>query len=285
MLKQPLPTRARRVFGVTLLLVFGLGFAYVAWAAQSKRPQTITAAADAQVDVWLRIHVDGAQEKSIRLTNPVDEPFSVSGGETTQPWDATFVARTLEGGNISLAGTIRRGGKVIGNPAIVAQPDEPATIDIDAPGASGTFSIEATLALQTPRPVETNDANASSAGVTYRAMQPPTYPASAAAAGIEGVVYVAATIGTSGEVEEAHVDHVDPQASAVLGGAALEAVRMWRFNPARGSNGLPVSSDIVTPIRFVLHTDAEEAEQQASLRSAVPDTLFALGAQPDTRSP
>ncbi|MEO6689004.1 MAG: TonB family protein [Dokdonella sp.] len=281
MLKRPLPTRARRVFGITLLLVFGLGFAYVAWAAQSRRPQTMASSPDAQVDVRLRINADSADERSIDIVSPVGEPFSVSGVDDAHPWEATFVARMVEGGDIALASTIRRNGEVIGNPAIVVKPDEPGTIEIGAPGEADKFSIEATLALQTPRKVETVDAEVSAAGATYRAMQPPTYPAGAASAGIEGVVYVALTIGANGEVEEAHVDRVDPQASAVLGDAALDAVRKWRFNPAHSSTGLPVSSDIVTPIRFVLHTDEEEAEEHASALSAARGAASVVGGQSD----
>lgn len=56
---------------------------------------------------------------------------------------------------------------------------------------------------------------------------PPTYPAIARAAGSEGTVVVALTIGPSGSVLDAHAVSGPP----LLQPATIFAVRSWRYRP------------------------------------------------------
>jgi TonB family protein len=78
----------------------------------------------------------------------------------------------------------------------------------------------------------------------------PRYPGSETHEGHEGheeTVIVHVTLGADGTLQEAHVDHsVTPAFDA----AALEAVRSWRFAPAR-SGDTPVASNVRVAVRFV----------------------------------
>jgi len=67
--------------------------------------------------------------------------------------------------------------------------------------------------------------------VAYLANPPPPYPASARRRGIEGTVTIAARVGASGEAQELKL--AASSGDATLDSAAMEAVRDWRFIPAR----------------------------------------------------
>jgi iron complex outermembrane receptor protein len=74
----------------------------------------------------------------------------------------------------------------------------------------------------------------------------PIYPSSHLAIAIEPVVQLHVTIEIDGTVSEAHVEHPgDPE----FDGAAIDAVRSWRFEPAR-RGGAPVRSRIRVAVRF-----------------------------------
>jgi protein TonB len=77
---------------------------------------------------------------------------------------------------------------------------------------------------------------------------PPEYPQSARLAELEGVVMVGIGVDESGNVAEA-----DIVGDGILGlnEAALNAVRQWKFEPAR-RNGVPTRVRIVVPVRFTL---------------------------------
>ena len=77
---------------------------------------------------------------------------------------------------------------------------------------------------------------------------PPTYPAKARAAGIQGTVIVLALIGRDGEVKEARIRQSIPE----LDEAALEAVRHWKFKPALAA-GQPLAVWVAVPVKFTLH--------------------------------
>ena len=77
----------------------------------------------------------------------------------------------------------------------------------------------------------------------------PQYPAAARAARQSGRVLVAAVIGTDGRVEEARVAS---STSALFEAAALEAVRSWRYRPAR-LGGRAVRVRLLVTVEFELH--------------------------------
>jgi protein TonB len=65
----------------------------------------------------------------------------------------------------------------------------------------------------------------------YLANPPPPYPASARRRGIEGSVFIDARIGAGGEARELKL--ATSSGDAALDSAAMDAVRGWRFVPAR----------------------------------------------------
>ena len=80
---------------------------------------------------------------------------------------------------------------------------------------------------------------------------PVTYPEDARKRGDQGIVYVKALVSKEGVVTLATVE---PQqsVSGVLGKAAVDAVKNWRFEPAL-SQGKPVEVWIVVPVSFKLN--------------------------------
>ena len=75
----------------------------------------------------------------------------------------------------------------------------------------------------------------------------PVYPAIAQASRVEGIVIIEATIGTTGEVEDARVLRGHP----LLDAAALAAERQWRYSPTL-LNGVPVPVIVTVTVRFAL---------------------------------
>ena len=75
----------------------------------------------------------------------------------------------------------------------------------------------------------------------------PTYPAIAQSARVQGIVIIEATIGPSGQVEEAKVLRSIP----LLDAAALDAVKQWQFTPTL-LNGVPVPVIMTVTVNFTL---------------------------------
>lgn len=79
------------------------------------------------------------------------------------------------------------------------------------------------------------------------AMPAPRYPASALRRGEGGEVLVRAEVGPDGVVTS--VSLAQPSGNRALDRAALDAVRRWRFEPAR-RDGVPTVDSVKVPIRF-----------------------------------
>jgi protein TonB len=77
----------------------------------------------------------------------------------------------------------------------------------------------------------------------------PQYPRAARQRGIEGLVLLEAILDTNGRIEE---DIKVLQSVPDLDGAAVAALRRWRFKPARDEQGRSVPVILEVPIRFVL---------------------------------
>jgi protein TonB len=76
---------------------------------------------------------------------------------------------------------------------------------------------------------------------------PPTYPAIARSAGVQGVVMIEAIIGADGKVEQARVVRPQP----LLDEAALVAVREWEYTPTL-LNGRPTPVIMTVTVVFKL---------------------------------
>lgn len=85
----------------------------------------------------------------------------------------------------------------------------------------------------------------------YLNNQPPAYPLTARRRGIEGTVLLRVEIHAHGHCQHVHVKR--SSGHEVLDRAAVEAVRQWRFVPARrGSQA--VSAPVEVPITFKLNS-------------------------------
>jgi protein TonB len=75
----------------------------------------------------------------------------------------------------------------------------------------------------------------------------PVYPALAKAAGVSGVVQLAAIIGKDGTIQELHSLSGPP----LLIQAAMDAVKQWVYRPTL-LNGQPVTVETTIDINFTL---------------------------------
>ena len=75
----------------------------------------------------------------------------------------------------------------------------------------------------------------------------PPYPEQARAQRLEGVVLLRVSVDTSGRVTEASIHQ--GSGHSILDRAALQAVRTWRFTPARQGDRV-ISATVELPIRF-----------------------------------
>ncbi|HQL90167.1 MAG TPA: energy transducer TonB [Syntrophales bacterium] len=83
----------------------------------------------------------------------------------------------------------------------------------------------------------------------YRENRPPFYPSAARQRGWEGDVLIAAEVRPDGRIGAIRIKRSSGYAS--LDDSALEAVRAWRFEPAKRM-GSPVDAWVEIPIRFKL---------------------------------
>jgi protein TonB len=111
----------------------------------------------------------------------------------------------------------------------------------------GTTALEPSEIIEPPplRPVPYTDVFDSPPIVVSQVL--PVYPELARQSELEGTVFVRIGVDESGGVAWAEIVRGVPG----LNEAALEAVRKWKFEPARQGD-LPVRVRIVVPIRFAL---------------------------------
>jgi TonB family protein len=85
----------------------------------------------------------------------------------------------------------------------------------------------------------------------YKENAPPVYPAIARVRGYEGVVLVSAEVLPDGHVGDMKIRK--SSGYAILDQSAIEAVRPWKFEPAKKS-GSPFTVWVDLPIKFILHS-------------------------------
>lgn len=254
MLKQSRPTRATRIAGFALVAATMLSFAWTAWASQSSRPATVPAAGRS-VDATLRLDVDGKTGKPVQVIHELGSEFEVADGD----WRATMIANATEGDDVALDTTLRKNGRVVSAPSVVAKQGKPFSVAVGKAGHDD-FRVEGTLVLLAANKSAAATPATSQApadeDVTYRSMAAPKYPDDAIKSRVQADVYVKVQVAADGSVLSAHVDHVKPDSAAAsagsLGDAAVAAVKSWHFNPARKS-GVPVDSWVMVPITFSLN--------------------------------
>jgi TonB family protein len=87
----------------------------------------------------------------------------------------------------------------------------------------------------------------------YRENIPPSYPEIARVHGYEGIVFVFAEILPDGRVGNMKIRK--SSGYAILDQSAIEAVKPWKFEPAKKS-GNPFTVWVELPIKFILHNNS-----------------------------
>lgn len=127
----------------------------------------------------------------------------------------------------SARGLEREGGAVDPGPAMASAIDRSEGLDADPSRPSAVWHEVMPAAVHVERPL---------------------YPDLARDAHVEGTVQVWVLVGRDGRVEQVRVHRSVP----MLDEAAVEAVRRWRFTPARAGEQ-PVRAWVSIPVRFRLH--------------------------------
>lgn len=116
MLKEPLPGRARRILGATIISSLIFMGAYSAWAAQ---PTVKTASMDVEVlEVNMKLVPSNGTASTPRLLAKAGNPFSVKVGDDVNDVDslkAEFTAHRGQDGLIDLVGEVTQYGKNLAN--------------------------------------------------------------------------------------------------------------------------------------------------------------------------
>ncbi len=134
------------------------------------------------------------------------------------------------------------------SPSVVATATPPASIAASPPTATTTTT--ATSALATPTlPDREPDYQAA-----YLNNPKPSYPSVANRMGWHGTVVVNVEVLATGLAGQLSVQR--SSGHAVLDDAALQAIRQWRFTPAR-HNGQLVTQHFLVPIPFILKESDE----------------------------
>jgi protein TonB len=149
--------------------------------------------------------------------------------------------------------------KTVLTEAVVSRPVQPETMEtsVSVEPAKGSVAVAAagrgSPAGEAARGGRLTGASAqegySEAMPRYRENRPPVYPGAARQRGYEGDVLIAAEVRADGRIGAVRVKRSSGYAS--LDNAALEAVRAWRFEPARRM-GAVVDAWVEIPIRFKL---------------------------------
>lgn len=138
----------------------------------------------------------------------------------------------------------------------ISAPGESASAPVQAPEhvhavASGSNSatgdagpVRERLAMATTRAVLTHHSD-----VAYLHNPKPAYPPMARKLGLEGTVRLRILVDPDGATDQARI--LDSSGTEVLDNAALEAVRRWRFVPAREGK-VAVAHWVDIPITFKL---------------------------------
>lgn len=140
-------------------------------------------------------------------------------------------------------------------PSAETTPAAPVEIGDGSDAARDTEARDQAAARErtrrSPRPAAPA-APAASVATPIAAMSPhPEYPLEALRRNEAGRVLLRVDVGSDGT--PTNLDFIDRSGSQALDRAAMDAVRDWRFTPAR-SNGRPVASQVTVPVDFVLPT-------------------------------
>jgi periplasmic protein TonB len=114
-------------------------------------------------------------------------------------------------------------------------------------GAAATSTARISASTFSGRTLEDSSGASAEPHLIHRV--PPEYPADAARRGTEGLVELSLSVYKDGTVGDVTVDHSEP--ADVFNGAAISAVRRWKYEPKK-VNGSPVDSRVQVRLQFKL---------------------------------
>jgi len=141
--------------------------------------------------------------------------------------------------------------KTVTPTAVDSRPGERETMEtsVSVEPAKGGFAAAAAPGRGQRQPGAVSREGYSEAMPRYRENRPPVYPGAARQRGYEGDVLIAAEVRADGRIGAVRIKRTSGYAS--LDDSAVEAVRVWRFEPARRM-GAAVDAWVEIPIRFKL---------------------------------
>ena len=141
--------------------------------------------------------------------------------------------------------------KEIDQPVVPIAAEEGEEVDEDTEIAPTSFDRIENLPPPPPPPSESSsEFYAFDEPPVMIRFVPPSYPALARQAGIEGPVLLRVVVGTDGQVESASV--IQSEVTPAMEKAAMAAARKFLFKPAK-QRTVPVRASMAVPIRFKLH--------------------------------
>src|SRR3984957_1291382 len=273
MLKKTLPSRPRRVAGMTLALVLVTADAATGWGAQPKNAvneSQIGNVADGAILTQLAISIDGkaldnswtshltaaggdhdftGAPANLSVGTADGGTFTLSMQKDAETWRIDATPNRLPDGTMRFDSTLTHNGTIVSKPSVITKENQPAGIKIgeEADGAFKGFEAQVNLVRANAVTVT----NPGLHGATYRSINRIPYPAAQAASGAEGTVFVVAHVGADGKVVSASVQNAlgAPADVAAFSRMALDSVQNWTFNPAR-KNGDAVPGDALVPVMF-----------------------------------
>lgn len=124
---------------------------------------------------------------------------------------------------------------------------EPAIVSEPAPPPAHVIAKQEPK----PEPVVEEVVEPPKFGAAYLHNPPPAYPALSRRVGEEGRVMLRVLVSKNGDAQQVEIE--SGSGSSRLDKAALEAVKKWRFIPAKRNNQ-PVSAYVIVPIQFTLNS-------------------------------
>lgn len=273
MLKQPLPGRAQRRFGIACVAAIVAAVSFAAWAAQPAMPADATPksipatlasapatavspritgvsyrrmtridypqsaiAANAQGVVYIAVHVGTDGKVASAKVNSV-MPMSrtdLADAALAAVKNWTFDPRKVDGKAVVSDTTVAI--------AFSLDPNKPLAVEPGILDAIRVFPPQASLEPTVRMPLSEN--------VEFRNMHPPKYPAAALKAHKEGEVTLKVHIDAQGNPVEAVVVKTDPpDMSSEFGSASIAAAMQWQFDPVR-KDGTSVAGWVLVPVTF-----------------------------------
>lgn len=252
MLKQPIPSPSRWRAGAVLVVTLALAAGYAAWAAQPGRAEQ-----GPPVDVRMQLQWNGQTVATPRVIQPSGKPFTLRSGDGDEAILIEMAATARGDGTIALAGDIRRGDGLLGQPELILADGREAVIELGSTGGPGgdallRLVVDASTAhdrvLPPPAAAKSiGDARAPAPVAAARPGHPPVYPRAALAQRIGGKVVLHVDVDAQGAVTGVEVASSEP--AGVFEQAAIEAVREWRLQPGM-HEGVAVPGRVQVPIEF-----------------------------------